>query len=176
MQKSVLRLSRGSSAKRTAKEIVEFEYQALVDNADRLRLNDKVMKERDHLIKYNKAFMKKHQRIPRTTLEFYKPVKLIGEGAFGQVTLSIHMLTGRYVAIKAIKKSFMADDHSRAKVMQEVQILKNIRHSNIIRLFEVFESPSCFCLVMEYAGGGDLLQYVKKHKRLAEETSKNIFK
>jgi serine/threonine protein kinase len=46
--------------------------------------------------------------------------------------------------------------------MQEVYILKKIRHSNIIRLYEVFESQNHFLLVMEYGDGGDLLQYVKK--------------
>lgn len=31
-------------------------------------------------------------------------------------------------------------------------------------------------MVMEYAGGGDLLQYVKKRKRLDEDTARAIFK
>ena len=60
--------------------------------------------------------------------------------------------------------------------MQEVWILKKIHHSNIIRLFEVFESPKHFLLVMEYAGGGDLLQLVKKNKKLSERTTKHYFK
>jgi serine/threonine protein kinase len=37
-------------------------------------------------------------------------VKLIGKGAFGSVTLGIHKLTGKYVAIKTIDKSLMKDD------------------------------------------------------------------
>ena len=134
------------------------------------------MKERDRLIKYNKMFFKKHKTMPPTSLEFYKFVELIGKGAFGKVTLGIHKLTGRYVAIKAIDKAYMKDAYSRQKVMQEVYILKKIRHSNIIRLFEVFESPKHFLLVMEYAGGGDLLQLVKKHKKLTERMAKHYFK
>ena len=86
------------------------------------------------------------------------------------------MLTGRYVAIKAIDKTHMQDLHSRKKVMQEVYILQKIRHSNIIRLYEKFEDHKYYFLVMEYAGGGDLLQYVKKHRRLNEAVSKKIFK
>lgn len=73
------------------------------------------------------------------------------------MTLGIHKLTGRQVAIKAIDKSYMSDAQQKLKVMQEVYILKKIRHSNIIRLFEVFESPKHQLLVMEYADGGDLL-------------------
>lgn len=60
--------------------------------------------------------------------------------------------------------------------MQEVYILRKIRHSNIIRLYEVFESEKHFLMVMEYANGGDLLQYVKKYKRLEEEKAKKIFR
>jgi len=114
--------------------------------------------------------------MPPTSLEFYKFVELIGKGAFGKVTLGIHKLTGRYVAIKAIDKSYMQDAFSKQKVMQEVYILKKIHHSNIIRLFEVFESAKHFLLVMEYAGGGDLLQFVKKHKKLDEHTTQHYFK
>ena len=126
------------------------------------------MKERDKIIKYNKAFIKKNKTIPPTSLEYYKFVKLIGKGAFGKVTFGIHKLTGKQVAIKTIDKSYMKDDFSKKKVFQEVYILKKIRHSNVIRLLEVFESPKHFLMVMEYAGGGDLLQYVKQRKKLEE--------
>jgi serine/threonine protein kinase len=134
------------------------------------------MQDREKLIKYNKAFIKKNKKIPTTTLDFYKFVKLIGKGAFGKVTLGIHKLTGKYVAIKAIDKNYMKDDFSKKKVFQEVFILKKIRHSNIIRLLEVFESPKHFLMVMEYADGGDLLQFVKQRKRLEELDAKYIFK
>lgn len=134
------------------------------------------MKEREKIIKYNKLYIKKKKAIPPTSLEYYKFVKLIGKGAFGKVTLGIHKLTGKYVAIKAIDKSYMKDDFSKKKVFQEVYILKKIRHSNIIRLLEVFESPKHFLMVMEYAGGGDLLQYVKERKRLEEFNAKYMFK
>jgi len=45
--------------------------------------------------------------MPVTSLEFYKFVELIGKGAFGKVTLGIHKLTGRHVAIKTIDKQHM---------------------------------------------------------------------
>jgi serine/threonine protein kinase len=54
--------------------------------------------------------------------------------------------------------------------------LKKVRHANVIRLLEVFESPKHLLMVMEYAGGGDLLQYVKKRRRLDEFEARRIFK
>lgn len=62
---------------------------------DRFSVNDEMMKEREKIIKYNKAYLKKNKTIPPTSLEYYKFVKLIGKGAFGKVTLGIHKLTGK---------------------------------------------------------------------------------
>ena len=114
--------------------------------------------------------------MPPTTLEFYKFIKLIGKGAFGKVTLGIHLLTGKYVAIKTIEKSFMNDEFSKKKVFQEVYLLKKIKHSNVIRLLEVFESEKHMLIVMEYAGGGDLLRLIKRKGKLDEGDTKYIFK
>lgn len=88
----------------------------------------------------------------------------------------MHILTGKQVAIKTIEKSFMKDDFSKRKVFQEVYLLKKIRHSNVIRLLEVFESQKHLLIVMEYAGGGDLLKLIKQRGKLDENDSKYIFK
>ena len=120
-------------------------------------LNDPVTQDREKLIRYVKAYVSKYNKIPHTTLDFYRFVKLLGKGAFGKITLGIHKLTGKYVAIKSIDKANIKDEYSRRKVFQEVYILKKIRHSCVIRLLEVFESEKHFLMVMEYSGGGDLL-------------------
>ena len=79
-----------------------------------------------------REYVRKHGKIPATTLEYYKFKKLIGQGAFGKVTLAVHKLTGKQVAIKAIAKADMKNEFQRRKVFQEVYILKKIKHSNII--------------------------------------------
>jgi serine/threonine protein kinase len=60
--------------------------------------------------------IRKHNELPPTTLDYYKYLKLVGKGAFGKVTLGLHKLTGKQVAIKTIEKSYMKDDFSRRKV------------------------------------------------------------
>jgi len=70
----------------------------------------------------------------------------------------------------------MKDDFTRRKVFQEVYLLKKIKHSNVIRLLEVFESSKHLLMVMEFAGGGDLLQLIKRKSRLKESDAKFIFK
>jgi serine/threonine protein kinase len=60
--------------------------------------------------------------------------------------------------------------------MQEVRILKRFRHPNVVKLFETFESKKHIVVVMELCAGGDLLNYVRKRRRLKEEYAKYIFK
>ena len=81
-----------------------------------ITLNDSILGEREKIIKFIRAYIKRHNEIPPTTLDYYKFVKLIGKGAFGKVTLGVHKLTGKYVAIKTIDKSYMKDEYSRRKV------------------------------------------------------------
>ena len=103
-------------------------------------------------------------------------MKLIGKGAFGKVTLGLHKLTGKYVAIKSIDKDCLKDDFSRKKVLREIYILKKIKHVNVIRLLEVFETTKHVLIVMEYAGNGDLLHCVKNRGRLTEDQAMPIFR
>jgi serine/threonine protein kinase len=86
------------------------------DESNKVTLNESIINERDKIIKFIKVYVKKHNEIPPTTLDYYKFVKLIGKGAFGKVTLGVHKLTGKYVAIKTIDKSYMKDEYSRRKV------------------------------------------------------------
>lgn len=60
-----------------------------------VRVNDGILDERERLIRLTKQYINKHNKLPPTTLDFYKFVKLIGKGAFGKVTLGIHKLTGK---------------------------------------------------------------------------------
>jgi serine/threonine protein kinase len=110
-----------------------------------------------------------------TTLDFYRLGKPLGKGAFGKVYLGVHKLSGLRVAIKTIEKSVMQDERTRKKVFQEVYIMNKIHDKNVIRLLELFESPRHLMIVLEYAGGGDLLQLLRNRGRLAEAEAKPIF-
>lgn len=65
---------------------------------------------------YNQLYTQNFQKIAPTSLDYYRFLKLIGKGAFGKVTLGVHKLTGKKVAIKSIEKSYMKDEFSRRKV------------------------------------------------------------
>lgn len=60
--------------------------------------------------------------------------------------------------------------------MYETNILKNLRHKNIIQVYETFESEQYLLIIMEYISCGDLLSYVRKRSRISENVAKFIFK
>lgn len=111
-----------------------------------------------------------------TTIDYYKIGKPLGKGAFGKVYLGVHKLSGLRVAVKTIEKSFMQDERTRKKVFQEVYIMNKIHDKNVIRLLELFESPRHLMIVLEYAGGGDLLQLLRARGKLSESEARPIFK
>ena len=60
--------------------------------------------------------------------------------------------------------------------MQEFNILRRTRHCNIVRLYESFETNQHIVFVMEVCGGGDLLTYVRRRRKLKEEIARFLFK
>lgn len=69
----------------------------------------------------------------------------------------------------------MNDESSLKKVRQEYNILKRTRHPNIVRLYESFDTESHIVYVMEVCGGGDLLTYVRRRRKLKEDYAKFLF-
>lgn len=100
---------------------------------------------------------------------------MLGRGAFGKVNLALHKLTNELVAVKSMNKTMLENERSKRKVMQEITILKRIRHPHIVNLFETFETKKHILFVMELCAGGDLLNYVRKRRRLKEPLAKFVF-
>ena len=123
----------------------------------------------------HKSFQKTN-KAPESSNEFYRIGKVLGRGAFGKVNLTVHRLCDEMVAIKSIHKEFLNDEASKNKVMKEVRILSKIRHKNIVQLLDTFETNKHIIFVMELCSGGDLLNYVRKRRKLTEDYAKAIFK
>lgn len=57
-----------------------------------------------------------------------------------------------------------------------MNILAKLQHKNIVQLYDSFESKNHMCFVMEMCGGGDLLSYIRRRKRLSENITVFLFK
>lgn len=105
----------------------------------------------------------------------YKLIKTIGKGNFAKVKLAKHQPTGRKVAIKIIDKTQL-NETSKHKLRREVHIMKTIDHPNIVKLFEVIETDNTLYLVMEYASGGEVFDYLVAHGRMKEKEARAKFR
>ena len=133
-------------------------------------------KQKKKLVRHIQLTFDRTAQCPATTTEFYRIGKMLGKGAFGKVNLAMHKLTERLVAVKSINKHFLSEKSQKQKVMQEVYILKKIKHPSVMRLFESFETKKHILFVVELCSGGDLLNYVRKRRKLNEEVAKFFFK
>ena len=102
--------------------------------------------------------------------------RVLGKGAFGKVNLCVHKLSGKLVAIKSLHKRYLESEHNNKKVKNEIALLRGLQHKNVIRLYETFVADGYRLMVLELCGGGDLLTYVRKRRRLTEPVAKAIFK
>jgi serine/threonine protein kinase len=50
-----------------------------------------------------------------------------------------------------------------------------LSHPHVVKLFEVIETPAEICMIMQYAAGGDLFEYIQKKKRLKEKEARRLF-
>ncbi|RCI07316.1 hypothetical protein CU098_001492 [Rhizopus stolonifer] len=122
-----------------------------------------------------KQFPKRPTQIKQNKLGPYNLLQTLGEGEFGKVKLGIHSETGEEVAIKLIRKDGAGSDSRINKVEREISILKHLNHPYIVKLYDVVETEKYVGLVLEYASGGELFEYILAHRYLKERDAKKFF-
>ncbi|KAJ3282388.1 NUAK SNF1-like kinase 1 [Rhizoclosmatium sp. JEL0117] len=100
----------------------------------------------------------------------------IGEGTFGKVKLGIHFQTGEKCAVKAIQKSKIKTVKQMNSVQREVRLMKLLKHPHIVDVKETFEDGDQIFLVMEYASGGELFDYIAQQCQQDENMARVYFR
>ncbi|KAJ8016326.1 hypothetical protein DPEC_G00006030 [Dallia pectoralis] len=106
----------------------------------------------------------------------YEVMETLGKGTYGKVKRAMERTTKKTVAIKSIRKEHIIDDLDRVHIQREIEITSALKHPNIIRFHEVFESRDKIVIVMEYASRGELYDYVHERRRLSETEARDIFR
>jgi maternal embryonic leucine zipper kinase len=100
----------------------------------------------------------------------------IGAGGFAKVKVARHKLTNEKVAIKIMDKAALRETDDLERVSLEIAALKSLNHQNISRLYMVHETETTFYLVLEYAVGGELFDYIVARERCKEEEARGFFR
>ncbi|KAF2969949.1 hypothetical protein GQX73_g3596 [Xylaria multiplex] len=100
----------------------------------------------------------------------------IGEGEFGKVKLGWKQDGGVQVAIKLIPRNTVGSNPTRlAKIHREVAILRELSHPNIVGLHEMIETSHQIGIILEYASGGELFDYILNHRYLKDNAARRLF-
>lgn len=94
--------------------------------------------------------------------ERFKVKKALGVGSFAKVYLATNCEDNQMYAVKAFNKETLAKQKKgKDAIKNEIQILSELNHPNLMHLYEVHESKNSLYLVCEYLNGGSLNEYLK---------------
>ena len=112
-------------------------------------------------------------------LDVYKLGKELGSGAFSVVKEGTHKKSGQSFAIKIVTKAKLTDE-DEAALNDEISVLNELKHDNIIRLYDVFDEKQYYYMVTEKMMGGELFDRIVQksyyNEKEARDTCLVLFK
>ena len=108
-------------------------------------------------------------------------IKSVGKGSFGEVFLASRKGTDQMYAVKKVSKSLALQEKVKKYFNNEIYILKQVNHPNIIKLYEIKQTLNNFYLVFDLCNGGGLSncleKYMKQNKRpFTQEIAQSIIR
>jgi serine/threonine protein kinase len=101
----------------------------------------------------------------RFFLNEYKLLDRIGVGRMAGVYKAVHRL-GPIVAIKVLPPSKAKDANTFARFQREGRLALRLKHSNVVRTYQIAEDKGLHYLVMEYLEGETLEEVLKRRGKL----------
>jgi serine/threonine protein kinase len=100
----------------------------------------------------------------------YRLVSIIGKGGMGSVWKAEKITTREPLAIKFMKFEYVEDENSLERFKREIEILKSIRHPNVVYIFDWYWPPpgevKSPYIVMEYLDGEALIEILKRESTI----------
>jgi serine/threonine protein kinase len=93
----------------------------------------------------------------------YVLVRKIAEGGTAEVHLGYDAWSSEWRAIKTLLPDYSKRPALRHRFEREAETMKALSHPNIIRVFDAGSDAEVAWLVMEYAEGGSIIEWVERH-------------
>ena len=94
----------------------------------------------------------------------YLLVKSLGKGTFGEVFLTKKGKSSKLYATKKIPSSKLLNKDFKKYLENEINIMKQLEHENIIKYHESYQTSNNIYIIMDYINGGNLSEYLTKYK------------
>lgn len=127
-----------------------------IDNTEEITRNGTVVK-------------KKKGNSSDVSLQHFKPLKVLGRGSFGKVTMVEHVITKELYAMKTLKKDILIDQDQIENTLLEKEILQDLEHPFLVGLEYCFQTDDRIYFIMPFMHGGELFQHLRKFRIFDEE-------
>ena len=104
----------------------------------------------------------------------YKVLYLVGTGSFARVYRATHRETGQVVALKVLRSRYSENPVQTEQFLREGGMGAELRHPNIVPIFEVYSKKRLHFLVMEFVEGQNLRDFVSVRTKLSVQDAINI--
>lgn len=100
---------------------------------------------------------------------------IIGMGSYATVKLAQSERHSCEVAIKIISKMQAPSDYLKKFLPREVEVVKGLKHPNLIKFLQAIETTHRVYIIMEYAERGSLLDVIRKEGYIDEARARKWF-
>jgi hypothetical protein len=102
-------------------------------------------------------------------LSDFKPIKVLGRGSFGKVTMVEFVKTKELYAMKSLKKDVLLDQDQVENTLLEKKILTELEHPFLVGLVFCFQTEERIYFILPFIHGGELFQHLKKFRIFEED-------
>lgn len=108
----------------------------------------------------------------RFSMDEVELLTTVGTGTFGRVRVVRHRPTGRYFALKILKKSELIRLKQVDHIKSEIGILARVQHPFIVNLVGLLQDRRRVYMLMEYVPGGEVFTRLRADGRFSNDASR----